>query len=455
MALPSLTIQPSAKDTHLLESAPTSNQGSSTTFRVRDCISDTYRDILEFSLSTLTSEKTPVSATLYLYYFSYVNTDPVGKTVWAYKLSRTDWVEGSATWNIYKTGSNWTSAGGDYVTSSPSGGSTTFPGSYDWMTWDILNIVTDAHDNTDPLELLIKFATEGLSSGYSGADFYSNDYTTDTSKRPKLIIEYITPPTNISATKGTCSDKVVITWDKVTGVSEYQVYRDDVGLGWLGDVDTFDDENADAPVITPGTASASRNKKYNSVVLNNSGESIADGTTHTYKVRCRYSGIESEDSDTDTGYKGASTISYQWQRSAADSDASYSDLTGATTKKYYDYTGPDYPTGRYYRCEILAYGSTEQYSTAARGYRRDPSLPSIPRSSEVIIKGPDGNTLAYAENIHGIATDYRVNELATLEFTVPADSSVVEYLVYPNEAWLYEDGELQDIFKIIDTHGKR
>lgn len=96
-----------------------------------------------------------------------------------------------------------------------------------------------------------------------------------------------------------------------------------------------------------------------------------------------------------------------------------------------------------------------KYSTAARGYRRDPSLPSIPRSSEVIIKGPDGNTLAYAENIHGIATDYRVNELATLEFTVPADSSVVEYLVYPNEAWLYEDGELQDIFKIIDTHGKR
>jgi len=33
-------------------------------------------------------------------------------------------------------------------------------------------------------------------------------------------------PTGVSATDGTYSDKVVITWNKVTGATSYQVYRD-------------------------------------------------------------------------------------------------------------------------------------------------------------------------------------------------------------------------------------
>jgi len=453
MALDSLTIQPAVKDTLLNEATPDQNYGNNTIISVYDGLL-VHRSILEFALSTLAG-KTPITATLSLYYYNWNTTDPDGLTVWAYKLTRTDWIELQATWNIYKTGSNWKAAGGDYVTSSPSGASETVPSGYEWMTWNILALLNDALGNSDDLELLMKFATEDVVPNAHWLQWYSAEYAVDTAKRPKLVVEYIEPPTNVVASDGTCADKVVITWTKANGVAEYQVYRDDFGLGWLGDVDTYDDTGADAPVITAGATSASKGKKFKSVVLNNSGESIADGTVHTYKVRSRYSGIESGDSNTNTGYRGASPITYQWQRSAADSDAAYSDLNGATTKKHYDYTAPAYSAGRYYRCSIAAFGSTTVYSTVARGYRRNPALPLVPVQAEVVIKNPAGGTLAYCKNAHGISTDYRINELAIMEFTIPAESDAGEYLVYPNEAWLYIEGVLKDIFKIIDIEGRR
>jgi hypothetical protein len=129
---------------------------------------------------------------LYLYYFSYYDNNPVGRTYWAYKLSRTDWVESEATWNIYKTGSNWTTAGGDYVTSSPAGGSKVMPASFGWVSWDILAIVQDAQTNGIAVELLLKDGTE---SGDALGEFHSKEYTSDTSLRPKLVIEYTLPQT--------------------------------------------------------------------------------------------------------------------------------------------------------------------------------------------------------------------------------------------------------------------
>ncbi|GAI16506.1 unnamed protein product, partial [marine sediment metagenome] len=138
------------------------------------------------------------SASLELYYFLYDISNPSGKTVWAYKLTRTDWVEGvtevtstsGATWNDYKiigeTHYTWTAPGGDYVTSSPAGGSTTFPADYGWMTWNVLAIVQDAYDGSIAAEFLVKFATEGLASDYTKAYWRSKEY----SPQPKLVIDY-------------------------------------------------------------------------------------------------------------------------------------------------------------------------------------------------------------------------------------------------------------------------
>lgn len=53
--------------------------------------------------------------------------------------------------------------------------------------------------------------------------------------------------------------------------------------------------------------------------------------------------------------------------SAGDSDASYSDISGATTNPY-DYT--DAPAqGRYYKCKVTSTGAEDAYSTADRGFK--------------------------------------------------------------------------------------
>ena len=147
-------------------------------------------------------------------------------------------------------------------------------------------------------------------------------------------------PTDVAATSGGHTDKVVITWTKASGATGYQVYRDGDALGWLGDVATYDDEGADAPVITPGTATATDGSYTDKVTLGVGSESVANGTTHTYKVKSRNATGESEDSATDTGYVGHGTLAYQWQRSALDADEDFENITGATTEDYDDTEAP-------------------------------------------------------------------------------------------------------------------
>lgn len=65
----------------------------------------------------------------------------------AYKLTRADWVYNQATWNIYKTANNWTTDGGDYTTSSPSGDTELTPANGNFITLDVTAIVADAVTN--------------------------------------------------------------------------------------------------------------------------------------------------------------------------------------------------------------------------------------------------------------------------------------------------------------------
>jgi len=199
-----LTVQPSSKDNFLRQHSPDTNYGAYTYLELRDGAPPLLsRSPLEFDISGLPAGVSIISATLSLNYYLKASTDPVGKTVWAYKLTRTDWVELESTWNIYKTGSNWTAGGGDYVTSNPSGGSTAIPAGYGWMSWNVLAIIQDAYANSKSAEFLVKFETEGLATGFSRAYFYSKEYTDDTSLCPKLIIEYTVAEPEITNTPDT------------------------------------------------------------------------------------------------------------------------------------------------------------------------------------------------------------------------------------------------------------
>jgi len=267
----------------------------------------------------------------------------------------------------------------------------------------------------------------------------------------KIILNgaFAPPPTGVTATKGTYTDKVVITWTKSTGATGYKVYRGAVLVDTLGDVATYDDTGADAPTITPGTASATDGDYSDKVVLSLAGESVANGTTHTYTVIAVNDEGESGPSESDTGYRGHGSLTYQWQRSAADSDANYSNLTGALTDPYNDTTGPGDGTGRYYRCVLNATGATEETSSSDRGIRAHKLKPR--NISQVVVVNPDGEVLSFCPNAWGISPETRVNELDSLTFCLPTDSHAEPYLEYPNEVWLVKDGILKNEYKIFDV----
>jgi hypothetical protein len=175
-------------------------------------------------------------------------------------------------------------------------------------------------------------------------------------------------PTGVAATDGTAPDKVAVTWTKSAGATGYRVYRDNVLVsGDLGDVAAYDDTGADAPTVTPGAAAAT-DGAANTVGLVLAGASADNGATHTYKVVAFNATGASGFSTTDTGYRAPGTLSYQWQRSAGDSDAAYSNIVGATSAAFTDTDAPADGSGRYYRCILNAAGAAQQVSSADRGF---------------------------------------------------------------------------------------
>ena len=189
-------------------------------------------------------------------------------------------------------------------------------------------------------------------------------------------------PTNVAATDGVHTDKVTITWTKSTGATGYRVYEGINLLDTLGDVATYDDTAAAAPTITAGTAIASNGTSTAYVALSLSGQSANNGASRTYKVRAINATGDSADSSTDAGYRGPGSLTYQWQRSAADSDADYSNIDGATTASYNDTGAPADGSGRYYRCVENATGADQQISSVDRGYR-DTEANATPTISSV------------------------------------------------------------------------
>ncbi|MBA7609781.1 hypothetical protein ES703_16975 [subsurface metagenome] len=173
-------------------------------------------------------------------------------------------------------------------------------------------------------------------------------------------------PTNVAATDGDHTDKVVVTWTKSTGATGYKVYEGANLLDTLGDVATYDDTDAPAPTITPGNAAATDGLTAY-VTLSLSGESANNGAPRTYKVVAFNATGDSDDSSTNAGYRGVGALTYQWQISAADSDADYGNISGGTTEPYNHAVA--HTDGRYYRCVENATGATQQISAVDRGWR--------------------------------------------------------------------------------------
>jgi hypothetical protein len=194
------TLYPT-KDTYIWLDVPTTNLGTETVLRIQGEATDLKcRILLEQSITwgtDIPSDAVITSATLYLYYYENYGYDPTGRTYWCDRLLRLDWAETQATWNIYKTGSYWTTAGcdsdGNDFTSTGRASVVMPFGWLTWITWDVLAQVQWAQTNNKNIAFRIRDSDETGTSDKL-AEFHSSDYTTDPSLRPKLVITYLGGP---------------------------------------------------------------------------------------------------------------------------------------------------------------------------------------------------------------------------------------------------------------------
>ncbi len=181
-----LTIQPSNIDTFLQSNIPDDNFGNETFLNIDQTGGSTKRrPMLKLDFSALPAGAILSSALFGLYYYAYIYNNPVGNIYWAYELTQTGWVELEATWNNYKAGSAWTTAGGDFTTDN--GASLVVPASYGWMNWNVLAAVQhfqSAHGK------VAHFLLKGPETNGAIAQFYSSEYTVDPSLCPKLVLTY-------------------------------------------------------------------------------------------------------------------------------------------------------------------------------------------------------------------------------------------------------------------------
>lgn len=247
-------------------------------------------------------------------------------------------------------------------------------------------------------------------------------------------------PTNIAATDDAFDTKVVVTWNKSTGATGYQVYRDGVGLGWIGDLATYDDVGADAAVITPGIAVASDGTFIAHVHLEVTGESIAEATHHTYTVKARNGTGESDIStDSDTGYRSHGVLTYIWYRSAGDANHTFASIAGegGTTDPYDDVNAPANGDGRWYYCKVSATGATTQDTSHNRGYRGAVTVVTLPctgfGSDWAIVNGEitgivDSFIITQAGFDYGLTSDYSSSQVTTDSFGLESFSETLSGL---------------------------
>ncbi len=187
---PTLTVQPSTNDSTMKKGTPTTNYGTNISLQIAGDAGGTLyeRTIINFNFASLPSGIIIVSAAMSLYRYGYFNSDAVGRTYTALRCTRTNWTEGGVAWDTYDGTNNWTASGGDYTTTDYN--QETVPAIGNWMDFSSLKAQVDYAINNTSEIIHIIIAEDTESAGDYTSQFYSNDYTTDTALRPKLIINY-------------------------------------------------------------------------------------------------------------------------------------------------------------------------------------------------------------------------------------------------------------------------
>jgi len=180
--VPVVVLHPS-KDTYILSYNSNNNYGTNTTLQigVNGTLSNAQGNILiQFDLSSIPQGAIIISAVLELYCYSRYTTNNDAIISAPLNTIKTDWSETEVNWSTRP------SVNSENI--EPYTGLWTVNA---WWKWNVTDLIRKFVSGT---QTNYGFEVSRISSGtykYSGAQFYSSNYTTNPSLRPRLVVEYL------------------------------------------------------------------------------------------------------------------------------------------------------------------------------------------------------------------------------------------------------------------------
>jgi hypothetical protein len=176
-----ITLQPGpaeGKDSLVTSSFPDDEYGGGEIIDVGNTSGAILRTYIQFDLSSFPVNASVLDADLWLYQYNTWGTEDF--IIDLHKVT-SEWQEGTINWNLQPT----YSTEAEYSTTITAGAVT-------WKFWDIDNLVQGWLNGTISNYGMALIDTDETSVN-TFVYFHSSDYTTDTTKHPKLVISYYIP----------------------------------------------------------------------------------------------------------------------------------------------------------------------------------------------------------------------------------------------------------------------
>ena len=153
----------------------------------------------------------------------------------------------------------------------------------------------------------------GLTAGttYEYRAWATNQNGTSYGSTTSFTTQSPPPPAPTGLNLIATSNVINLTWNSVSGASQYRVYRDGVHYATTSN-DFYADTGAGAPWISGGTFTVSTNNA-SAIVGTVSGASANDGTQHTYYVTAVVNSVESGGSSSVSGRRTAGGLVYTFE----------------------------------------------------------------------------------------------------------------------------------------------
>ena len=183
-----ITIQPdptAGKDVRAREAFASNNYGTDISLAVRNDSGHDNRTFIQFDFSGIPTGQTIDSVTLSLYKKGDTGSDVIAVDIYQVTAS---WTESVLTWNNRPSHAATVLASRNMSGTEANG----------WKTWSGANLTSMVQDWYDGTTTNYGLTLRAMNTGDSYVTFWSSDYTTDASLRPKLDITYTPEPATMS-----------------------------------------------------------------------------------------------------------------------------------------------------------------------------------------------------------------------------------------------------------------